>query len=378
MRLGARVRVTGVVGIAWGAPRLRAEETRTLGTRPPVVHALRSAPTAAVEWRLVRVSGTIVEVHRSGDRWTADLQMRGARVPISGVTGSGIASTDLAEGRAATVTGIVKRPYPTATDRRFALVPRQRSDIVLGKVSPSPAASASPGGSAGSSGGTSAPAASGSTGGSGIGSSDVANATDIDLRDLGAHVGERVRVGGLVTTVEVAGVRLDDGTSQALLVLDGDAADLLGTLQVGDALNATGTPEQRAEPVLVVAGAADLELVGDLGGADASSADPAQAAAVAPGDSPVAPVRSVLTPGPGVDSLATGLGTLVLISLASLVVTLARRQRSQRVMRSRIVARLEAIGRGPVAAGSAPDRPAEAPFGTQTGPERGGNVRGSA
>ena len=55
--------------------------------------------------------------------------------------GSGIASTDLAVGRAATVIGIVKRPYPTATDRRFAIVPRQRADIVLGKAVPAAGAS---------------------------------------------------------------------------------------------------------------------------------------------------------------------------------------------------------------------------------------------
>ena len=145
MRLGTRVRVTGTVGEAWGAPRLRADETRVLGSRQPAVHGLQSAPTAAVEWRLVRVAGTIVEVHKSGDRWTADLQIHGGRVPIAGLAGSGIASTDLAVGRAATVTGIVKRPYPTATDRRFAIVPRQRADIVLGKAAPAAGASSSPG-----------------------------------------------------------------------------------------------------------------------------------------------------------------------------------------------------------------------------------------
>ena len=141
MRLGTRIRVTGTVGEAWGAPRLRADETRVLGARQPAVHGLKSAPTAAVEWRLVRVAGTIVEVHKSGDRWTADLQIHGGRVPIAGLAGSGIASTDLAVGRAATVTGIVKRPYPTATDRRFAIVPRQRADIVLGKAAPAAGAS---------------------------------------------------------------------------------------------------------------------------------------------------------------------------------------------------------------------------------------------
>ncbi|HEY6569058.1 MAG TPA: OB-fold nucleic acid binding domain-containing protein, partial [Candidatus Limnocylindrales bacterium] len=278
-------------------------------------------------------------------------------------------------------TGIVKRPYPTATDRRFALVPRQASDIVLGKGSVGPGASASAtGASTGSPATTPGQGASGVTGASAAGTST--SATDIDLRDLAAHVGERVRVGGLVTSVQVDGVRLDDGTSVALLVFDGDAPDLLGLLGVGDALNATGVPEQRDGPVLVVAGAADVELVGELGAADPSSSGATQAAAAAPGDWPeptLAPVRAVLAPGPGLDALSTGLGTLVLVSLASVVaMTLARRERSRRVLRSRIVARLEAFGRGGEGSGSAPDRPAEPPSGAQTGPELGGNVRGSA
>ncbi len=135
MRLGARVRVTGTVGQAWGAPRLRAEEVRVLGSRQPTVHAVRTAPTAAVEWRLVKVEGTVLDVHRNGDRWSAELQLAGgAKVPISGLAGSGIASTAMVEGRRATVIGVVKRPYPTATDRRFAVVPRRAADIVLGKA----------------------------------------------------------------------------------------------------------------------------------------------------------------------------------------------------------------------------------------------------
>ena len=115
------------------------------GSRRPSVHAIRSAPTAALEWRLVRVSGSIAEVHRNGDRWTADLQVGAARVLIGGLAGSGIASTDLVEGRSASITGIVKRPYPTATDRRFAIVPRQRADLVLGRAAPAAAGSPRPG-----------------------------------------------------------------------------------------------------------------------------------------------------------------------------------------------------------------------------------------
>ncbi len=376
LRVGTRVRATGNVGEAWDAPRLRAESVRVLGSRQPAVHALRTAPTAAVEWRLVRITGEVADVKRNGDRWTAELQLGAARILLSGLAGSGIASTDVVEGRQATITGVVKRPYPTATDRRFAIVPRQRSDIVLGKASPdaasSPGAGTSPGSSDGAATSSEAPA------GSGIG----AGAADIDLRDLDGHVGERVRVGGLVTALEIDAIRLDDGTADARIVLEGDAVDLLGMLQVGDALNATGTPEVRDEPVLVVAGADGIELVGDLGGSELSSADPGDGAAGAgvassPGASP-APIRAVLVPGLGLDSLSTGFGTLLVVGVASVAVTLARRQRAQRVLRSRIVARLEALGLGARAAGSTPDVAPDASFGSQTGAELGGNVRGSA
>ena len=398
MRLGTRVRVTGTVGEAWGAPRLRADETRVLGSRQPAVHGLRSAPTAAVEWRLVRVAGTIVEVHKSGDRWTAELQIHGGRVPIGGLAGSGIASTDLAVGRTATIVGVVKRPYPTATDRRFAVIPRQRADIVLGKAVPTAGASSSPGPGAaaggGGIGGSPAPGAATASGGP-----TEAPATDIDLRDLGAHAGERVRVGGLVAAIEADGIRLDDGTAEALIILGDDAASLAESLQVGDALNATGTPEVRHEPVLVVEDASGIELVGDLGAPDPSDAGPSlEAASIATGAIPsAAPVRAAFTGGLGLDSMSTGFGTLVLVVFASVAATLARRERGRRLVRARIVARLEALGRSaPATTGeaapadrspsSAPDRASDqahvrtpdATIGTQTGAELGANVRGSA
>ena len=50
--------------------------------------------------------------------------------------------------------------------------------------------------------------------------------------------------------------------------------------------------------------------------------------------------------GMGVDPASAGVGTLALVTALSIAVTLARRHRAQRVLRQRIVARLEAIGRG--------------------------------
>ncbi len=135
IRPGVRVRASGVVGRAWGAPRLRVDALRVVGRREPSVLDLRTAPGAATEWRLVRIRGTVADVHRSGDRWTAELVSDGLRIPVAGLPGGGIAASTVEEGRPATVTGIVKRPYPTATDQRFAVVPRSARDLALGPSS---------------------------------------------------------------------------------------------------------------------------------------------------------------------------------------------------------------------------------------------------
>src|SRR4029077_16662019 len=57
--LGARIRVTGEVGRAYGAPRLRAATIRRLGTAVISPLELRVAPVAAHEWRLVLVRGDL-------------------------------------------------------------------------------------------------------------------------------------------------------------------------------------------------------------------------------------------------------------------------------------------------------------------------------
>ncbi|MEW6226375.1 MAG: hypothetical protein AB1627_17280 [Chloroflexota bacterium] len=349
VRAGLRVRVTGIVGQAYGAPRLRAETVRVLGNGRPVAHDLHKAPAAADEWRLVRVSGTITDVRRLGDRWLAELDLGAVRVPVSGLAGSGIASSAVVEGRRANVTGIVRRPYPTATDRRFAVVPRGPSDVVLGA-----AATTGPGAGPGS---TAAPGASPGAGGPASGGALAAG--DVDLVRLADHVGRTVRVGGLVTELEPDGARLDDGTATARLVLAGEAADLVALLQPGDALNATGTVERRAdEVVLVVADPANLVLVGDLGqvpaegepGADAPGG-PVDAAAGSA--DPAGVVQAALAGDAPVDPASAGLGTLVLVAAMSVLVTVARRHRGRRLLEARVRARIEALARP--AEASAPD-----------------------
>src|SRR5204863_5701849 len=105
---------------------------------------------AAHEWRLVRVQGDLLDVHRSGDRWTAELSVDGIRVPIAGLAGAAVPSGALIAGRTATIVGIVRRPYPSASDRRFAIVPRSSRDVTLG--GPSDDGTASGAGGSGSTG----------------------------------------------------------------------------------------------------------------------------------------------------------------------------------------------------------------------------------
>jgi hypothetical protein len=125
--------VAGTVGRAWDAPRLRAIEVTLLGAGPDVMpRSLAGAPGEPVEWQLVRIAGTITDVTRLGDRWRADVRVGTASVLVTGLTGAGIASTTLVEGRAVTVAGIVRRPYPTATDRRWSIVPRGPWDLAVG------------------------------------------------------------------------------------------------------------------------------------------------------------------------------------------------------------------------------------------------------
>jgi hypothetical protein len=342
LRLGTRVRLTGVVGKAWGAPRLKVADVRVLGTGTPTAPALKGSPTAATEWRLVRVTGTIADVHRSGDRWTAELATSGAaRILLGGLAGSGIAGTSVTEGRSATITGIVKRPYPTATDRRFAVVPRRPSDLVLGAAVVGAGATSSPGPASGAQATPATPVGSGADS-----AGTSALAPDVDLRDLESHLGQRVRIGGLVTAVEADGFLLDDGTAIGRIVLADAAAGVIELLEPGDALNATGVPERRDEVVLVVGDAADVELVGDIGGAVDAASSPDPGPLVSP-DVDRDALRASLGRGMGLDPASAGAGTLALVALLSLAVTLARRHRAQRALRQRIVARLEAIGHGP-------------------------------
>lgn len=331
IRPGVRLRATGMIGRAWGAPRLHAASIVRLGTAPPAVRDLHAIPGPATEWELVRITGTVTSVHRTGDRWVAEIATASGAVPVVGLAGSKITPTAITGGRAATIVGIVKRPLPTASDRRYAVVPRAEDDIVLAAPSGSPDTSAGTGGQG--SANASAPV--------GDNSAAVAGPTT-DLRDIARQVGQRVHVGGVVTAGLPDGFRLDDGTATARVVLDGEAADLAAVIGPGDALDAVGLVEDRGGAVIVVRDPRDLVLVGDLGAESGASADaPAMLALAAGSGGPAlgiaaAPARSA--PGAAVGGL---LATIAAGAVALLFA--ARRVRDRRRTGTRIQGRLAVL-----------------------------------
>jgi hypothetical protein len=362
---GVRVRATGTVGTAWNAPRLRVDAITVLGRATPVVHELRGVPTASGEWRLVRLRGTLDEVHKDGDAWTAELVSGSRRVPVRGVDGSGIAAPTAAEGRQATIVGIVKRAFPTATDQRFAVLPRRPADVALGAAMPSSSAPPSPSGGQ-SATGAPIPSSAGSL------RAEAASVRDVAIVDLAAHLGEPVRIGGRVTVAEAEGVLIDDGTASATIVPEGAAADLATLFQPGDALNASGVPEARdGAIVLVVADPADIVLLGDLGGEDEASADPSaqlRAAGVPAGDDPITPAGTRREP------LLAALLALVLAGGMAAAVVARRVLLVRRRTRARIQARIAEFAGRSTEATAPPLSPVAGPSVAHARAERGGSA----
>ena len=134
--VGARIRVVGRVGTAYGAPRLRATSVDRRGSAAvPAPLRVAGPVTSAHAWRLVAIAGRVDEVRKLGDRWRAEVVLGAQRFVVVGQPGSRIPSTALGEGRAAEVIGIVRPPYPSATDRRPSILPRSGADVRQGPAS---------------------------------------------------------------------------------------------------------------------------------------------------------------------------------------------------------------------------------------------------
>ncbi len=353
--VGSRVRVEGRIGVAYGAPRLKADTLEVRGTgKAPAPLILHGPAGDAHEWRLVTVSGQVEKVHKLGDRWRAEVRVGSQLVPVVGQPGSGIAVTTLAEGGMATVTGIVRRPYPTATDRRFSIIPRFPADLNMGRGAPKSDARA-----------VGASAVGGSTAGTSVASSPAtgapdpappAGAVDADLADLASFAGVLVRVGGLVVSLEPGGFTLDDGTSVGRVLVTGEAAVQLALIEPDDALNAIGHVKVTDDGVVVVVDApGGISFAGDpvaaaaLAAVDATpspSASPEQSAEAGSGG-PVSQLASLSAAPWPLDAGVAGGGALLLAALLSVAVTVARREHSRRRLSHRVAARLASVA-GPV------------------------------
>ena len=243
--VGTRIHATGRIGVAYDAPRLRADALTVTGggsTAAPLV--LHGQPGVAHEWRLVSVSGRVDTVRKLGDRWRAEIVVGAQKVVVVGEAGAGIPSTALEKGRTATVIGIARRPFPSATDRRFAVTPRFAADVRVDGRSTADGAGSGAGGAA--------DPAPGAAGPSPAATASQPQAPTADLVDLDGLVGATVRVGGLVVELRSDGFTLDDGTATGRVIMRGAALELLSLIEPDDALEATGHVEASPDGAVLV------------------------------------------------------------------------------------------------------------------------------
>jgi hypothetical protein len=308
----------------------------------------------------------VADVRKLGDRWRAELKSVSGSLPIAGLAGAAIDPARLSEGASVEVTGIVRRPYPTATDRRLAVLPRSRADVrVLALAGGS---GATGGGVAGSGSGGSGPSgggagAVGTADGGATGTSEGAagGAPEIDLGALADHRGTLVRVGGVIVEPTADGALVDDGTAVARLVLRGPALDRLADLRSGDAIAAVGRVEAAPDgDRVVVDDPAGIVLagIGATGTGDGgASPSPPPNRSDEPDDAVIGAPTATGIPGggaglgPAADEApsgaagATGIGVLAALALAVGGVAVgARRLLERRRLAARIAARLAAFG----------------------------------
>ncbi len=367
--IGTRVGVTGTIGTYYGAPQLDAVgATHTLGHAAPSPIVLLSPPGAGQEWLLVRVTVRVTDVSRSGETWRAEASLgSGGTLPVAGLAGSHISSVALVQGRGATIAGIVRRAYPTASDQRFSVVPRSGADITLGRAAePVPSGSpADPGRANGATIGTSGndpagtPAdgsgtittdatATGSSQPGGAAAGGATAAQDVTLDRLPELIGQLVRVGGTVLALDGPLATIDDGTGQAIVraPVDLDTGD--AALHPGDVINATGYASERDVGgwEVVVLDPADIERASDLGAVSTAATDARGAqgqvgdaasglmTGVYGGDGPAGPARS-------------GAGVILAVALAGALAVAGWLGYTRRMRRRPRPAAIAAVSPGP-------------------------------
>ncbi|MDX6629085.1 MAG: hypothetical protein QOH00_1331, partial [Gaiellales bacterium] len=252
-------------------------------------------------------------------------------------------------GATVTVTGIAKRPHPTAKDRRFTILPRTAADVVIERQT----ASDTSGGPAATPRRATTSARSTPATGRGGGSttpgvtSPGATLTpgqplDVDLVDLPVSAGRAVRVGGLIVSIGTASLVLDDGTATATADVAGDARAVLSQLHVGLAINLIGKAGSGPGPRLTVTRAEDVIPVADPAAPAASAAPsdlagPASAAAlgasVGPSDAfSLSDAEGVAGEPAPAGSVPLLVGLLLSLALVGVVALLLSRRQPLRLM----------------------------------------------
>jgi hypothetical protein len=250
--VGRTIRASGEVGTWFSSVQLEADDRpRAKGRGRTQATLLRRPPTETDEWRLVSVRVQVLDVERSGETWRAEAALAGGgHLPIVGLAGSHITADMLEPGREALITGIVRRAYPTASDQRFAVAPRSREDVRLGRlvVEDASAEVLGPDGDSDASGGS-------ASGGS---DDDAVLATFATLPQLDDRV---VRVGGRLERIAGRLLTLDDGTASGDVRLSDSVAAIEPELRIGEVLNVTGRVQRRGRRgahEVVVESAADV------------------------------------------------------------------------------------------------------------------------
>ncbi|MFO1540023.1 MAG: OB-fold nucleic acid binding domain-containing protein, partial [Chloroflexota bacterium] len=336
--VGTRIRAVGEVATWYDAPQLALSAApAALGRGPVVPVVVRRAPGASLEWRLVRVSVRIEDVARDGDAWRAEASLgAGGALPIAGLAGAGIAPDTLVAGATATVTGIVRRAWPTASDRRFMLVPRGPADLA---VTLPPAASGGdappPDGSAADDPAT--PGAFAGPGGTGPGT-DAPSGTApgslpaVALAELVAWPASEVRTGGVVEQAGSTAIALRDGEARAVVVLaDGAGGRTFAALDSGAVVNVQGRVRVTGAAPEIVADPAHIVVAPRLVAPDAATVAPDAAEA-----RPVPSPSLVLPAATGVPADAPGLPILPIAGLGGALVAVAAAAAIARAGRARM------------------------------------------
>lgn len=340
--IGQRLRLIGQVSTYYGAPQLTVNAPPVALERAslPIVRVSAAPLSPSLEWRVVTVAGPVETVRRSGDAWRAELAVGSGGIPIAGVARSGIPSTALSAGSNATVTGIVRRAYPTATDQRLAIVPRGPADISLG--SGRRAAGGPDGVIAG------APLGPGQPGSPLAFEADdraaqvpAARPANVALSALAGRQGTTVLVGGLIDSIAGLRVTLSDESGTAVVRLSGAAAELAGRLAPGMLLNAEGVVERTAAGGLEV----NVDDPDRIAFTDSPRARPSDSPASAALPQPPSDATSAADDAGRSQPALAIVGLLIMLAGAGAALAVGRRWGWPDAIRAAIARRLPALAR---------------------------------